>query len=319
MGISSGNKNGKMILGTGTGYDPRIKNKLDTQKYYYINFLDLYNLAIGRFNWLNIEKHKYFSTRVLNQSLIVNGSCVMFMNDIMGLVALPSANAGKFDINNVPGRRYISRPNGFHAELTDKDSVLCYNDDTRCSFIPVIDYYAEQMTLIDRIVMQNLKLQRKPKVIVANSDNKDSVKKMIENNQEYDYAYLLVEENIVQTTTKSQAAYALDLSVPYIGDRLRTEKDRLRNEYLTRLGINNTRYEKRERMTNQELYVNNEEINSYRATALRCRKDACLAVNEMFGTDIDVEYAIGMGEIYGNVYDNSTGNNIPDNTEPEPT
>ena len=318
MGRSSGNQNGIKTYGTGIGYDQRITSKYREGQIDFINFLDLYNLAIGRFEWYNLEDCPYLSTRVLEESLIWEGSCLFFNNYDLGIVALPSSNSGKFDINNIPKTRRVSRPNGYKANRTNKDSVLCFNDDTRMSFIPVIDYYTRKMTEIDRTIEQNLKLQRKPKILVVNQNNQNSVKKMLESNAEYTYPYLLVDQNVIVGGDLSKEAYALDLSVPFIADKLRIEKDMLRSEYLTRLGINNTKYEKKERLTNDEINVNNGEINSYRYTALKCRREACKKVNEMFGTNIAVRYAIETGgSVNGTLYADSETDNISGNSESE--
>lgn len=314
MGKSAGNKK----YPTGVGYDAHIISRLRREEILYINFMDLYNLAVGRFEWSGVENHHYLSTRMIEQTAITEGCVLFFVNDIMGLLALPSANAGEFDVNNIPKNRHVSRPSGFHANLTDSDSVIMFNDDTHTSFIPVIEYYAEKMTELDLTIEQNLKLQRRPKVIVTDSDNENSVKQMLNNTQDYLYPYLLQSESIIRGTDLAKQTYALDLSVPFIADKLRIEKELLRTEYLTRLGINNTRYEKKERMTNDEIAVNNEEINSYRYTALKCRREACKKVNEMFGTDLSVRYA--MIEVNnGTIHNNVKGDTLPIDTGVEPT
>lgn len=313
MGKSSGNKKRP----TGIGFDARIMAKIEKTNIYYVNFMDLYNLAIGRFKWVIPDTVKYLSTKVLEESAIVNGSVLFFENDIMGLVALPSANSGKFDINNIPKVRNVSRANGFHAQLSYRNSVLMYNDDTHVSFMPIIEYYADLMTEIDLTIRQNLKLQRRAKAIVTDTDNENSVKRMLENNQEYLYPYLLLNESILRGSDGAQRAYSLDLGMPFIADKLRIEKDMLRTEYLTKIGVNNTRFEKKERMTNDEIAVNNEEINSYKYTALKCRKEACAEVKRMFDVELDVMYATE-DDYYGSLYNNISGNNISDNAGTEP-
>lgn len=314
MGRSSGNRKRP----TGIGFDERLRAKIEKSNISYVNFMDLYNLAVGRFEWIIPEDIKYLSTKVLEESAIINGSVLFFKNEIMGLVALPSANSGTFDINNIPKVRNVSRANGFHAQLSYRNSVLMYNDDTHVSFIPIIEYYSDLMTEIDLTIRQNLKLQRRAKAIVTDSDNENSVKKMLENNSEYLYPYLLLNESILRGTDGAKSAYTLDLGMPFIADKLRVEKDMLRTEYLTRLGINNTRYEKKERMTNDEIAVNNEEINSYRYTALKCRLEACDQIKDMFGIELKVRYATEEKN-NGIVHDNITGNNLSVNTKSKPT
>ena len=71
---------------------------------------------------------------------------------------------------------------------------------------------------------------------------------------------------------------------------LYTLKKRLYNEALSDLGINNFNTDKKERMLQDEITSNDEEIYLTRAGMLEARKEACRQINEMFGLNIDVHY-----------------------------
>ena len=59
---------------------------------------------------------------------------------------------------------------------------------------------------------------------------------------------------------------------------------------MTYLGINNSNQEKRERLVEDEVSANNDQVNAFRNIALNARKQACEEINKMFGLNVDVEW-----------------------------
>ena len=58
---------------------------------------------------------------------------------------------------------------------------------------------------------------------------------------------------------------------------------------MTFLGVNNANMDKRERLVDDEVQANNEQVQASEDVFLKARKDACKLINEMFGTNISVK------------------------------
>lgn len=271
----------------GAGYDERIDAKV-RQRVTFNHFCEfLYLLAVGRFKWDNLPSS--CDERMLEQSLILHGSCLFFRHPVTGdFLTLPSANAGKFDIYNIPLKRVVSRPNGYHATFNglDDDNVLIYNDATLMPFISTIWYYAQKMTRIEIAKDVNTMLQMRPKAIRGSADMVKSIREAIFNAQ-LGVPYVIADGKGLQLDSK---ASVLDFDTPIILEDLEKEKNCLFSEYLTRLGYNNINIYKNEHLTVDESNANNEHIISFRNSALQMREKACDKINALFGLSVKVEF-----------------------------
>lgn len=286
QGYRAGNKINPLGL-YGAGYDGRIHAKFMQDRTFY-HFVDyLYLAAVSRFKWENLPET--VSQRMLEQSLIMHGSCLFFRLDVDGnFYATPSANSGRFDLYGIPLTRQVSRPNGFSKRFhaSDGDNILIYNDYTLMPFIPVIWYYATKFTRIEIAKDVNTELQKKPKAIRTNKDNVKSVKEAL-NQQQLGIPFILADDELTQPNDKSEV---LSFDTPIILEELEKEKNALFSEYLTRLGFNNINIYKSAHLTVDESNANNEHILSFRNSALEMREEACEKINKLFGLNVKVEF-----------------------------
>lgn len=288
----------------GAGYDGRVKARYIQQRTFY-HFVDyLYLAAVSRFKWNDLPET--VDQRMLEQSLIMEGSCLFFKLDIDGnYYATPSANSGKFDLYGIPLTRRVVRPSGFKRTFRaqDGDNVLIYNDYTLMPFIPVIWYYAEKFTRIEIAKDVNTELQKKPKAIRTNKDNVKSIKEAI-NSAQLGVPYILTDDDLSQPNDRTEV---LSFDTPVILEELEKEKNALFSEYLTRLGFNNINIYKSAHLTVDESNANNEHIQSFRNSALEMREKACDKINELFGLNVSVEFNannILMTDFHGNIANN---------------
>lgn len=288
----------------GSGYDGRVKARYIQQRTFY-HFVDyLYLAAVSRFKWNDLPKT--VDQRMLEQSLIIEGSCLFFKMDIDGnYYATPSANSGKFDLYGIPLTRRVVRPSGFKRTFRaqDGDNVLIYNDYTLMPFIPVIWYYAEKFTRIEVAKDVNTELQKKPKAVRTTKNNVKSVKEAI-NNAQLGVPFVLFDEELSQPIDKTEV---LNFDTPIILEELEKEKNALFSEYLTRLGFNNINIYKSAHLTVDESNANNEHIQSFRNSALEMREKACDKINDLFGLNVSVEFnanQILMSDFHGNIANN---------------
>ena len=91
---------------------------------------------------------------------------------------------------------------------------------------------------------------------------------------------------------------ALDLSAlkvlktdaPYVADKLFELKNQTWNEALTRLGISNVAFQKKERMVSDEVMRSQGGVIASRYSRLEARRQALEKINDMFGLNVEVDY-----------------------------
>jgi hypothetical protein len=82
----------------------------------------------------------------------------------------------------------------------------------------------------------------------------------------------------------------LKTDAPYVGKDLYELKNEIWNEALTYLGISNTNTTKKERLIQDEVIRNMGGVIASRYSRLEARREAVDKINDMFGTDIEVNY-----------------------------
>jgi hypothetical protein len=81
----------------------------------------------------------------------------------------------------------------------------------------------------------------------------------------------------------------LSIAAPVVFDKLAIEKNKLWNECMTFLGINNANMDKRERLVDDEVQANNEQIGYSAEVMLKSRQRAAEAMSKLCGCNITVE------------------------------
>lgn len=110
-----------------------------------------------------------------------------------------------------------------------------------------------------------------------------------EGNEPFIFANKNFETNSIQV---------LKTDAPFIADRLSIEKNRIWNEAMLFLGINNNNMDKKERQISDEVNSNLEQISMSRQIGLNARRQGAKEINRMFGTNISVNYNPELEELY---------------------
>lgn len=79
---------------------------------------------------------------------------------------------------------------------------------------------------------------------------------------------------------------------------LSIEKNRIWNEAMLFLGINNNNMDKKERQISDEVNSNLEQISMSRQIGLNSRRQGADEINRMFGTNITVNYNPELEQLY---------------------
>lgn len=256
-------------------------NQLDYQLYYE----RLMELALSMFEWKNLPDT--VDARFLEMSLLCTGSCLFFKDDVMGYLALRTTYGYPLDVYQIPVNRQAYASNGYTYDATDENSVLMWNNMLHTPDVAKLSKYARIMWDLDNTITVNAHAQKTPIMILCDESQRLTMQNLYakyEGNAPFIFGNKgLMDGNPIQ---------ALSTGAPYVGDKLYLLKTQYWNEALTLLGIPNTDMEKKERLVSAEAVNQNGATMASRSSRLFERKEACRKINDMFGLNIDVDYAM---------------------------
>lgn len=273
-----------------TNFDESLWRNNGTYRFY----LDrLTELSISMFDWQNVPDS--IDTRFLETTLFLNGSAVFFKDEdlrdehIEGeedgtLLALPVAMNGNFDLYNIPTKRTAYATNGYNRNLTNKDSVIVYNNMIRTNSVQTCTVYARRLWNLDRAIDVNANAQKTPVLIRCNDSERLTLVNAYqkwEGNEPVIYGTKDFDPNSISV---------MRTDAPYVARDLYELKTQIWNEALTYLGISNMNFQKRERLVTDEVIRNQGGTIASRYSRLEARREACKKINKMFGTNIEVYF-----------------------------
>lgn len=249
---------------------------------YHDYFDRLTELAMSMFKWENLPDS--IDERFLELTLFMNGFAVFFEDEVVGYLALACAANGDFDVYRIPKRRRAYASNGYQKQLTNKDSVLIYNNMLHTNQIPLIRRYAKMLYELDQIIMINAKAQKTPVLLQGTEQQRLTLKNLY---MQYDgnQPFIFGDTNLDLNGLK-----AINTEAPYVADKLYQLKTQIWNEVLTVLGISNLNIQKKERLITDEAIRSNGGTIASRYSRLESRRYAADQINKMFGLNIEVNF-----------------------------
>lgn len=259
-------------------WDSLVSNKMGYMLYYH----RLMELSISMFEWLNLPDS--VDPRFLELCLFGEGYAVFFKDEVLDYLALQCAIGGELNVYRIPTKRKAYATSGYQKDLTDKDSVIIFNNELHTnSMLPVLDF-AQKLWDLDRSLIVNAKAQKTPIAILCNEKQRLSLKQVYE---QYEGNQPFIFGN---DTLDLKQIQVVKTDAPFVADKLFQLKTEIWNEALTYLGISNTNMQKRERMLTDEVIRNMGGTIASRYSRLNARKRACDEINKMFGLNIDVQF-----------------------------
>ena len=125
-----------------------INSQLSNFKTYEMYKRQLLTLAENVFEFSNIPK--YIDTAYLNKTLLRQGSIAFFVDEVLGLLALPYNNIGKLDVYGRPTSILATSQNGYTKLLKNGEFVIMYDNNGRYPLWLDILQYAERISLDTR-------------------------------------------------------------------------------------------------------------------------------------------------------------------------
>ena len=184
----------------------------------------------------------------------------------------------------IPIRRRAYAVNGYQRELTDKDSVLIYNNEIRTNSVELVRIFAHRLWDFDCIIGINARAQKTPVLVQGTEQQRLTLLNLY---KEFDgnAPVIFGDKNLDINALK-----AIKTDAPYVGDKLYQLKTQYWNEALTYLGISNVTFQKKERLISDEVMRQQGGTIASRYSRLNSRRRAAEEINRMFGLNIEVDF-----------------------------
>lgn len=253
------------------------------------------SLAENVFNIKNLDKvAPFMDYSYVNKELVYKGCIAFFMDEYLGLLALPYVNLGKLDLYGRPIDIQVIGRNGYTRKLTRGEYVIMWDNRSKQALIYDILQYAERISLIQRTIDINITQQRTPRIWKTKTENKKTIDDLINGVSANDEA-IVVYDNLQIDDTSIVLEPA-----PFVADKLSEQKDKIWNEFLRLIGIANSSFQKKERNIRDEVFISQAGTIASRFTRFNSRVDAINKMNDLWsekywnGEKLEVEYYDGL-------------------------
>jgi len=248
-----------------------------------LTFRTLYDkyklIAMNAFEWSGLPDG--IQERHIERELFSKGKAIFFRDPLMSYMCLECGTTGNVNIYGDP-THYIAHGFNYNRTYKADECVIIENNKLRLPTDPFIMFYVNKLTEAERTMDVNVKANKTP--VVFTCDDKDALTfKALFNQVDGNVPAIFADKSLNMDNIQ-----ALDLKAKFLGIDLMDYKKAVENELLTFLGLNNTPYEKRERLITDEANSNNQLITSFADLQLEARERACEAINKMFGLSVSV-------------------------------
>ena len=261
-----------------------FEESLSMNNYTYMQYAyRLMELSISMFEWKNLPEG--IDERFLEMVLFTDGHAVFFKDDELGdYLALQCLINGKLNVYRIPINRRAFAVNGYQKKLTDKDSVIIFNNMLHTNSWLDVKMFAKRLYNLDRIIDVNTNAQKTPILIKGNEQQRLTLTNLY---KEYDGNAPVI---FADKSLDMNALQVLSTQAPYVADKIYQLKTQIWNEALTYLGISNVSFQKRERMVSDEVTRSQGGTVASRYSRLNARRQACEQINKMFGLNIECDF-----------------------------
>ena len=263
-----------------------INSQLTNMKTYLMYREEMLTLAENVFEFKNLPE--FIDVSYLNMTLLRNGSIAFFMDEILGLIALPYDVIGNYDIYGRPITIMCRAANGtYYKKLNRGEFVIMYDNNGRHPLFLDICQMAERIALSKRTIDVNIVQQRTPRIWKTSQDKKRTLQDMLSNIDG-------MEENIATYESIDIDDMNVVLApAPYVADKIDMHLDKEWAEFYRLIGVANLIEQKKERMIRDEMSASQGGTIASRFSRFEPRKRAIDEINKKFGTNIEVSFYDG--------------------------
>ena len=253
-----------------------------------ITFTDYYNrlslLARVVFKWENLPNN--IDEKWIEQFLFSEGKCMFFNHSSLGLMVASCNDSGTLNPYNEPTSLMPIIPNHTGLDIrryeNGSECVLIRNNDDMLPTSWTIKRYAYKLAEIDRTIDVNIQAQKTP-ILIKCSEKQRLTLTNVYNQYKSNMPVIFGTKDLDLSEVS-----VLNTSAPIVFPELEVQKHSVWNECMSFLGINNANQDKRERLVDDEVQANDEQIQMFAHIMLKARKKACEDINRIFDTNISV-------------------------------
>lgn len=263
-----------------------MNSQLSNYKTYLMYRRQLLTLAENVFSFKNLPT--YIDVSYVNMQLVNTGSIAFFVDDILGLLALPYVNQGNLDVYGRPTKIRVHSNTNYHKTLNQGEFVIMYDNNGHYPLLYDVLQYAERLALNTRTSDINISQQKTPRFWKTTANKLKSVQDKINNVDAFaetviDYDNLLIDDT------------SLVLSpAPFVADKIDQHQEKIWNEFLRLIGVSNLQYQKKERNITDEINAMQGGTIASRFSRFEPRKRAIEEINKKFNYNIEIEYYDGV-------------------------
>ena len=246
-------------------------------------FIRLMLISRSLFKWENLPNG--MDEKWIERYLFSEGACLFYKDERFGYMVAKLGETGPLNYYDEPTtvRPYATNYIYKGKELINNvNCVIIRNNDEMLPNAPTIQIYAYDLTNLKRTQDVNICSLKMPTIVRCSDKQKLSLKQTIiqrNDNEPVIWADKNLDLNGVEI---------LDLKPTIVFDKLQIQKHAIWNECMTFLGINNANMDKRERLVDDEVQANNEQVKASEDVMLKARQEACKRINDIFGLNISV-------------------------------
>lgn len=239
-------------------------------------YLRLMMISKSVFEWVNLPNG--MNEKWIEDYLFSQGRCVFFKDKTKGFMVTSFTPVGNLNYYNeeIYLRPYATNYETDETLENNVDCVIIKNNDESLPTSPTIEIYAHKLTTIDRTIDTNILAQKTPVIISCTEKERLSLIQYIDKRND--------NEPVIFVTDKFNTGGIKvdDLKVPMVFKDLELQKHMVWNECMTFLGINNANMDKKERLVDDEVQANNEQVEACFNAMFKARKEACKQINRVF-------------------------------------
>ena len=260
----------------------KLNNLTFTDYFYRLSLI-----ALSIFKWENLPNG--INERWIEKYLFDIGECMFFKDPILGFRVSKSIDKGiniyNEPIDLEPESTGLTEPKTYKNGI---DAVLIKNNDLSIPTLPTLQLYAYRLADLTRAQDVNITAQKTP-ILIITSDRQKLTMKNVFNQWSGNEPVIYGDKEMNIDGVK-----VLKTDAPIVFDKIQIQKHQLWNEVMTFLGVNNANQDKKERLVDDEVQANNEQVKICLDVMLKARQSACSEINRIFGTNIKVSARIGI-------------------------
>lgn len=248
-----------------------LNNRMFTDYYYRLMLL-----ARSVFEWENLPNG--ISEKWIEKYLFSEGRCMFYKDKNLGFMVARTVENSPINYYDEPTtlRPYATGDIDIKDYENHKECVLIRNNDDMIPTAPTIQLYALELAEIQRTIDVNIKQQKTPTLMQGTNKQMLSLKAVY---QKWDgnEPVIFADKNFDMGSIN-----VLKTDSPIVFDKLQIQKHAVWNEVMTYLGINNANMDKRERLVDDEVQANNQQVEMSANVMLKARQEAAKEINKIF-------------------------------------